>query len=240
LPVTRNGNSRNAVWNPTGTQIAVESIHQGVTGVAPGIDLIDLTSNRSRPFRLEPGLHAYPLAWLPGDMMMIGAYNQPSKPNIEEVRRIGPGLDASERLPLPVTGTAYGRTSPNGKWLAYTTSESGQWELYVVAYPGSGRVWPVSQAGYGVQPVWAKDGHSLFFLRLDGEVMAVDIGDNGPTTAIPHPVGVGKFPRGGGPNLPDWDVLADGRFVRVEDVSDQPQQVPIAVVVGSTHALRAR
>ena len=54
------------------------------------------------------------------------------------------------------------RLSPNGKLLAYGSDETGQLEVYVrpVAGPG-GRV--QISAGGGSEPVWARDGQSLYY-----------------------------------------------------------------------------
>jgi len=44
--------------------------------------------------------------------------------------------------------------------------------VYVTRYPASAERWQVSDNG-GVQPVWRQDGRELYFLALDGALMAV-------------------------------------------------------------------
>jgi hypothetical protein len=62
--------------------------------------------------------------------------------------------------------------SPDGHWIAYNGSESGRHEVYVTRFPASAERWQVSDNG-GVQPVWRQDGRELYFLALDGALMAV-------------------------------------------------------------------
>jgi dipeptidyl aminopeptidase/acylaminoacyl peptidase len=64
--------------------------------------------------------------------------------------------------------------SADGKRMAYVTEESGQAEVYVETFPRSGERWRISPSG-GCQPIWRRDGRELFFLALDGTLMAVPI-----------------------------------------------------------------
>ena len=68
--------------------------------------------------------------------------------------------------------------SPDGKWISYHSGESGRTEVYVVPFPPTGDKWQVS-AGGGVQPLWRRDGRELYYLALDGTVMAVTITSRG-------------------------------------------------------------
>ena len=65
------------------------------------------------------------------------------------------------------------RISPDGRWLAYTSEESGQFEVYVTSFPNGAGKSPVSSGG-GTQPVWARSGRELFYLKGD-TLMVVDV-----------------------------------------------------------------
>ena len=65
------------------------------------------------------------------------------------------------------------RVSPDGHWVAYNSIESGRWEVYVAAFPTFADKRQVSVNG-GCQPLWRKDGKELFYLTLEGKLMAVD------------------------------------------------------------------
>ena len=79
-----------------------------------------------------------------------------------------------------VGGGNTGEFSPDVRWIAYTSNESGSPEVYVRAFPDAGARWQVSVRG-GAQPRWRRDGKELFYLALDGRLMAVSVNAT-PTT----------------------------------------------------------
>jgi hypothetical protein len=56
----------------------------------------------------------------------------------------------------------YGRVSPDGRWLAYTSTESGRYEVYAVRFPVTGPSLKLSISG-GEQPEWSPRGDGLFY-----------------------------------------------------------------------------
>ena len=83
----------------------------------------------------------------------------------------------------------------------------------------------VSQNGGGY-PRWRGDGKELFYLRLDGELMAADVSSNGAALEhrIPKPLFKARYVSG-------WDVSADGkRFLFPIAGTDTPQS-PFTVVL---------
>ena len=58
--------------------------------------------------------------------------------------------------------------------MASVSFDSATPEVYVQTFPPSQERWQVSTAG-GRQPTWRADGRELFYLGLDGKLMAVDI-----------------------------------------------------------------
>ena len=67
-----------------------------------------------------------------------------------------------------------GQFSPDGKWVAYSSNETGKWEIYVTSFPDARGKWEVS-TGEGEQPRWRGDGKELFYLSLDGKMMAAPV-----------------------------------------------------------------
>jgi Tol biopolymer transport system component len=64
--------------------------------------------------------------------------------------------------------------SPDGKWVAYTSNLSGEPQVYIQRFPeGTGRV-RVSTSGGGMAR-WRSDGAEIFYLALDGKLMAVPL-----------------------------------------------------------------
>ncbi len=74
--------------------------------------------------------------------------------------------------------------SPDVHWMAYMSDESGRFEVYVQRFPERGDKVRVSTDG-GSQPKWRRDGRELFYLRLDGTLMAVEM-RGGTPTAVPR------------------------------------------------------
>jgi Tol biopolymer transport system component len=120
------------------------------------------------------------------------------------------------------------RLSPNGEWIAYDTDETGRDEIFVQTFPKPGGKWQASTSG-GTRPVWSRDGRELYFIGLDGKLMAVDVKG-----------GAGGTFEGGAPKalfdthtigdrLAKWDVSKDGRFLI--PVAAQYYGDPITVVV---------
>src|ERR1700741_5430697 len=62
----------------------------------------------------------------------------------------------------------------NGKWIAYRSNESGRFEIYVQPFPGPGGKFQISTNG-GTQPRWNKNGKEIFYLSLDGKMMAAQL-----------------------------------------------------------------
>ena len=111
------------------------------------------------------------------------------------------------------------RVSPDGRWLAYISQESGRYEVYVQPFGGRGERVRVSVDG-GAQPQWRGDGKELFFLSLDGGLMAVDVRPGGTELAvgIPSTLVPARDLRAvvQGPDYSDYGVTSDGQRVLVK------------------------
>jgi len=63
--------------------------------------------------------------------------------------------------------------SPDVKWLAYDSNESGTWNVYITSFPEADQRYMISTNG-GISPRWRGDGKEIYYLSLDGEIMAFD------------------------------------------------------------------
>jgi eukaryotic-like serine/threonine-protein kinase len=120
--------------------------------------------------------------------------------------------------PIPVAKSLTGiidqaAMSRDTRWVAYNSNESGEWQVYVVPFPPTGERWQVSLGG-GVQPMWRADGRELYFLALNGELMAARISP-GPAFAAGAPERLFTAPlTGATPSVEQYAVSADGsRFL---------------------------
>ena len=71
-------------------------------------------------------------------------------------------------------GADQSHVSPDGRWIALHSNESGRWEVYVAAFPAFTQKRQVSTSG-GMEPIWRSDTRELFYLDLDGRLMAVPV-----------------------------------------------------------------
>jgi eukaryotic-like serine/threonine-protein kinase len=122
-----------------------------------------------------------------------------------------------------------GEVSPDGRWLAYEANDSGRFEIYVRPFPDvSSGHWQVSTEG-GTRPLWARDGHELFFLAPTGALMRVGVARGSTWVATaPTKLFEGRY---GAPAVfldRTYDVSLDGRqFLMIKpagspDATDAP------------------
>ena len=64
--------------------------------------------------------------------------------------------------------------SPDDRWIAYNSDASGRFEVYVRSFSSGGGQLQISRNG-GWAPKWRGDGKEIFFLALDGTMMAAAI-----------------------------------------------------------------
>ena len=141
--------------------------------------------------------------------------------------------------PFPVVQTSFdeqrGQFSPDVHWIAFQSNESGRPEIYVQPFPGPAAKWPVSVNG-GSQVRWRPDGKELFYVALDGRLMAVPfrVAPNTQTPEVGAPVALFAPPLGGAVQQGDYRqqymVSRDGRQFLVAAVSEEANS-PITVIL---------
>ncbi|HTS89873.1 MAG TPA: protein kinase [Gemmatimonadales bacterium] len=158
---------------------------------------------------------------------------------------IRPGVDTT---PVPLVATPYDEEaiaiSPDGHWLAYESNETGQTEVYLRPFPNtSAGKWQVSNGG-GVAPLWARNGHELFYMDANREMTVTTVG-SGAEPALGPRRALFRLPDDVYMSLTEFytpfDVAPDGRFIMARSVS-QPgtAQAPLIVVDNWFTELRQR
>ncbi len=145
-----------------------------------------------------------------------------------------------EKRPFPVVRTGfvepYGQFSPDGQWVAYQSNESGRAEVYVQPFPGPGARIKISTNG-GAQMRWRHDGKELFYLALDGRLMAVPIRaahDGGLEPGDPAPLFAARV----GEVVPlqsgyaqSYDISPDGQRFLMNTITEAAGAPPIEVIL---------
>jgi serine/threonine protein kinase/Tol biopolymer transport system component len=126
-----------------------------------------------------------------------------------------------------------GQFSPDGKWIAYQSNELGRFQIYAQPFPGPGIKKLISTTG-GTQVRWRHDGQELFYIALDGQLMAVTIrfsadGKNiEPATAVPlFPTRVGDPVEG----RQQYFVSPDDQRFLMNVISEDASISPITVIL---------
>ena len=160
-----------AVWSPDSARVAFE-----------------------RASSEQPSLRAKLASGTVNDEPLLTVEKQPFLPFLDDWSsdgrfiaydiNIGRGMEvwilplAGDRKPFPfVQGPrSHNRAAfaPDTHWIAYSSDESGIPQVYVQPFPATGGRFQVSKDG-GIQPLWRGDGRELFFLALDGMMMAAPI-----------------------------------------------------------------
>ncbi len=76
--------------------------------------------------------------------------------------------------------------SHDGRWFVYSSDEPGQTEIFVRRFPMTEEAWRISTSG-GQQPTWSRDGKEIFFVSLDGRLMAAPVSTAGATLSVGPP-----------------------------------------------------
>jgi Tol biopolymer transport system component len=128
--------------------------------------------------------------------------------------------DSSERTP---------RLSPDGRWLAYASDESGHYEVYVRRYPVTEEKWQVTTRGGG-WPYWRGDGKEIYWVALDGTLMAAPISTTPSfSTGEPETLFLTRFR-----NLTairQYVVSADGQRFLLSQLVQDPAATPVQVLL---------
>ena len=104
------------------------------------------------------------------------------------------------------------RTSPNARWIVYTSDESGRQEIYVQSFPTPGNKRRVSSNG-GSWPRWRSDGAELIYVAPGGVVTSVPVSSGDRFTAgTPIPLFRSRSATGGPVGIVDpFEVSLDGK-----------------------------
>ena len=139
-----------------------------------------------------------------------------------------------DRKPYPVVVEAGqqsdAKISPNGRWVAYAQRELGSTnrpEIYVQNLAAKGAKHRISIAG-GRGPRWRSDGKELFYVAVDGHLVAVPLDANAPSLQPGAPQNLfqtGLTALGGGGGL--FGVSPDGQrfLLRLADERDRPASI---------------
>lgn len=109
-------------------------------------------------------------------------------------------------------------------WIAYQSSQAGRPQVYLTRFPHPTAKYQVSKDG-GAQPVWSKDGKTLYFLDAFQRLTAVDVEVAGDSLRMGSPRTL--FQTGIRHSIPTdgYDVSRDGRFLVLNSITESTAPV---------------
>ena len=232
------------VWSPDGGHIAFAAARTGGTGIYQ-----KASNGTGKEQALIPATDEQKV---PNDWSRDGRFLLYTKQDAKTKADLWVQPLAIDATPAgaatPFANTEFnedqGQFSPNVHWVAYVSDESGRSEIYVQPFSattGAGSKTQVSRDG-GNQPRWRRDGRELFYLSLDGNLMAVDVTE-GPIfkAGMPRSLFRALVVRGRRESLLGvlrWDVASDGKRFLIDTVRTSSE--PLTVVLNWTTELKKK
>jgi eukaryotic-like serine/threonine-protein kinase len=224
------------VWSPDGSQIAFASNRAGGTHVylrpasGVGTDRLAFKSDSTE----------IPVSWSRDGRYIVFSRFKTGGAGVDTwLLTLGGEPKASPFIESPFD-KAQARISPDGRWITYVTNDSGTYQVVVQSFPDpNGGRWQITAQG-GIEPKWKHDGRELYYLALDGKLMAVPVTPDrtfqagSPTVLFQTPLVVN---RAQSPRDRRYDVAPDGRFL-VAVPAAAATQTPITVLVNWTGLTR--
>ena len=223
---------RDPVWSPDGREVVFASNRGGDQ------DLLRKSLQETEPAAPLPGgagatqavdevAESWPAA---GNTLVFLTLGEPRTAWALTMDQAPP----AERVVQGRSGIDEPHVSPDGRWLAYVSTDSGRHEVYVEPFRRRGETVRVSSDGGG-QPRWRRDGSELYYLSLDGRLVAASVreGAAGPQVGAPATLVPAERLRAlvQGPDYDDYDAAADGRrfLVKRPVAPRQPQRIHVLV-----------
>jgi eukaryotic-like serine/threonine-protein kinase len=212
------------IFSPDGARIVFRSNRERIHDLY----VRPTSAGDDAPF-LKTALAKYPTAWSP-DGSFVVYHTRDDRTNYDI--SAAPVDHPNDARPLVHSDfdDAQGQVSPRGRWLAYMSNESSRPEIYVQPLHGAARRWQISTAG-GSDPKWRGDERELFYVRGDGQLMAVALGANDLDPGPPQPLFalhdffvLPPFPSA-------YEVEPDGQRFVIREPIETVQTVPLTVLV---------
>lgn len=207
-PVWPERDAHSPVWSPNGRRLAFQAGTDGTRlGARIGFKDVDSAKPAEIWNDVQSDGRVSPASWSPDGHSLAFVVQSPATGLDIGI------LDLASREHRVLLGSRAQETrpaySPDGRWLAYQSDESGRSEVFVTDVATQAFKRQVSASG-GVDPVWARDGRELFFLR--GSTMMAAGVVRGETIGFQAPVALfGDVETS--PQFASYSVAPDGRFL---------------------------
>ena len=225
--LTRDAAAADPMWSGDGSQILFTSTREGRFNSA-FVRSADFSGQEIPLFKMERLIQAP--EWSHDSRFLVFVGGQAGTRTTNDLWMLSLSGEKKPTILMQTPATEGSPAlSPDDQWIAYESDASGRFEVYVRSLSSGGGEAKVSRDG-GWAPRWQGDGKRIFFLGLDGAMMAADIT-------------LGKALRAATPRIlfnarllktadhHTYAVTKDGKKFLIP-VSDQPQgPVPITIAL---------
>jgi serine/threonine-protein kinase len=223
------GLNRGVAWTPDGKTILFSAERDGTESL-----FRQAADASGAPERLTSGQPDR--SQIPNSVAANGARLVFSEPDAQPHDLYTLQLDSARKV-SPLLNGSYdehnGEVSPDGQWLAYTSDESGSAEIYVRPFPNVGDRRMKISTGGGTRPAWARNGRELFYLKVDGTMVAVPIDrDTGGRFSPGTPASLFQGAYFAAQSGRTYDVSPDGsRFLMIKSAASSTNSPTVQLVV---------
>jgi Tol biopolymer transport system component len=195
---------RGPLWSPDSRSIVYASRHAGHGGLE--IYRKSIEAGDSREIRLVTGHGGNPYGWLANQSLLFEYEGSQQLGTVRADGSAPPAKVSSRQQQLQV------QVSADTQWVAYVSNETGTNEVYIRPAASADQSGERVSVSGGVEPKWRRDGQELFYLALDGHLMAVEV-RGGSIVGKPHALFLTRASTAlsfiGGRN--QYDVAPDGQ-----------------------------
>lgn len=219
------GIDQSPVWMPDARRLVFRTEAGGVRGAlvmqaADGSGTVERLTDGARAERAS-----FALADGSGIIFSDGA--GPKLLRLDGARRVTRLLDLSQ-------GGGDGALSPDERWMAYVALDAGTPYVFVSPYPDANASRILVTPAGGSQPLWSRDGRTLFYTALDGRLMSVATNLEGPIK-IASPIAILTTAYYGALTVLSrsgtYDVAPDGRrFLMIKEPTTVARLAQMVVV----------
>jgi Tol biopolymer transport system component len=220
----QDGSAQTSVWSPDGSRLAFNAMNRGKMDlfqkpVNGGAEVLLLSDTDSKA----------PWSWSPDNRYIVysNVLGSASSTNLWLFPVSGDGKPI--RLFSGGFTQLYGRVSPDGHWIAFSSDDSGQQQVYIASFPDANvRKYQVSTS-MGTEPRWRGDGKEIYF--LNGETLfaaSVEVEGSGLQVGVAKPLFQFRSP---GIPRSSYAVRPDGQQFLFNERVEPTGSAPITIVV---------